>query len=67
MLVIGYLSAPELGKLRSQLCFELRLDHLAGTLAKVVVIEDLEEIFEGEHLDVGWSKISSDHVHFQCM
>ena len=65
MLIICYLCAPELGKLRRQLRFELSLDHLAGTLSKVVVVEDLEEVFEGEHFDVGRIKVSSNHVHLQ--
>ena len=65
MLIICYLGAPELGKLRHQLRFELSLDHLAGTLSKVVVVEDLEEVFKGEHFDIGRIIISSNHVHLQ--
>ena len=67
MLLICYLCAPKLGKLRRQLRFELSLDYLAGALSKVVVVEDLEEVFEGENFDVGLVIISSNHVHLQGM
>ena len=45
---------------------ELLLDAVARPLAKVVIVEDFEEVLEGQHLDILGRLVFAENIVFQC-